>query len=717
MRLKTRHKKYKREIKKALNNKTLRDALGNFAVAWKESRDEVFKGLDFEDTREKARTIKEDSLSRLSSLINEFIENAQKAGTKIFQAETGEDVNEYIYNLAKKQGAKLLVKTKSMVTEEIELNNYLEKRDIKIVETDLAEWIIQLAGQRPSHMVMPAIHLTRKEVSGLFSKYAGYEVPPDVNQLVQEARLKLREYFLKADIGISGANMAIAESGTIVLVTNEGNAELVTSLPPIHVVIVGIEKIIPKMENVVTLLKLLPRSATAQKLTSYVSFITGPTPYKDRKRELHIIIVDNKRSLMLSEPKFREALYCIKCASCLNICPTYELIGGHVFGHKYCGGIGAVWTPFIHGMDKGAEILDACMGCMSCITTCPLKIDIPDMITELKKRRGEKEGLKPSKRVIFRTILKNRKVFHSLLKTLSIGQLPVTRGKPLLRHLPLVMADQFKFRSLPALSLKPLRNRIKEVTLSEKDKKKNVTVKKVTFFAGCLIDFIYPEIGEAVLRILLDQGIDVVFPYEQGCCGIPATFSGDFKTAKEMAKYNIEVLESADSDYIITACPTCTASLKNDYLSKLEGEKGWEERAKSLSEKVYDLSPFLVRVLKIKEGDLGEKTTNPLKITYHDSCHLKREMDVWKEPRELLTRSKGHQLIEMKNADRCCGFGGSFSLEYPEMSAPILKKKIDWIKETKAEAVSLDCPGCLLQILGGLDEKIARQRFITLPSS
>jgi iron-sulfur cluster protein len=303
-----------------------------------------------------------------------------------FRASSPEAVKEYILALAREKGVQRVVKSKSMASEEIHLNKALEAGGLRVTETDLGEWIVQLAGQRPSHMVMPAIHLTKEQVADLFSKEVDERLAADIPRLVEVAREQLRGEFLAADMGISGANVAVAETGTIVLVTNEGNARLVTTLPRVHVAIVGLEKLVEKLDDVVPIVTALPKSATGQLLTSYCTMLTGPAPDVDGgTKELHVILMDNRRSEMAADPQFKPALQCIRCASCLNVCPVYRVVGGHVFGKTYTGGIGAILTAWFDALKDSDDLQALCIQCGNCKEVCPGMIDIP----ELSSRSGD----------------------------------------------------------------------------------------------------------------------------------------------------------------------------------------------------------------------------------------------------------------------------------------------------------------------------------------
>src|ERR1017187_8556643 len=350
--------KFRESINKALHNPNLTGALGRFSEAYRISRQ---KGYDFEALRTQIAERKSYAASHLDELADLFTKNAEARGTKVFRTNDPAKVREYILNLARKNGVKSVVKSKSMASEEIHLNKHLEAAGIEVGETDLGERIIQLAGQTPSHMVMPAIHMTKEEVATVFNEQVEAGQKPDIPKLVKFARAKLRTKFLNAEMGITGANIAVAETGTLVIVTNEGNARLVTTLPKIHVAIVGLEKLMEKFEDVVPVLTALPKSATAQLMTSYVSMISGPVPNTDGSlKQLHVILMDNRRTEMSQDPKFKQAMQFIRCASCLNVCPVFRLVGGHVFGKIYTGGIGTILTAWFDALKASDDIQGLC---------------------------------------------------------------------------------------------------------------------------------------------------------------------------------------------------------------------------------------------------------------------------------------------------------------------------------------------------------------------
>jgi iron-sulfur cluster protein len=695
---KQRSRQYRERIDQALASPHLQGALHRFADAYATSREAAFAGLDFEAMRSEIAAIKDDVRERREELIAEFTRNAQAAGATVFLAGTAEEANDYILRLAREKGVGLAAKSKSMASEEIHLNKALEKEGIKTVETDLGEWIIQLAGQRPSHMVMPAIHMVKEEVAELFSKVTGKAEPAEIPHLVRLARQQLRQAYLEADMGISGANIAVAETGGIALVTNEGNARLVTTLPRIHVALVGIEKLVPTLEDAAAILRILPRNATAQLLTSYVTWVRGAVPCGEGEKELHIVLLDNGRSALAESPHCRDALRCIKCGACANVCPVYQTVGGHVFGHIYISAIGIILTAFFHGLDKAAEIVRACIGCRACVAVCPSKIDLESIILHLRETVGEEEGIGAGKALVFKKVLRNRKLFHSLIRAASLLQKPVTRGERTIRHLPLFFSSLTEWRTLPAIAEKPLRE------IWEKEEQKVDKPRfRAALFAGCLNDFVYPELGTALIRVMNRLGVEVIFPQKQNCCGVPALYSGDRETAVELARQNVEAMLEENPDYVLTTCPTCTLALQRDFVDHLMDNPVWAQRAERLSAITMDVSRFIVEILG--GSDTFKGLADPEKVTYHDSCHLKRGAGVWREPRELLATS-GRELVEMAHSDRCCGFGGSYSFtSHPAIARKILEDKVADIEKTGAVCVAMDCPGCMMQIRGGLEKK------------
>lgn len=686
----------RKKAEEAMSQKTLTGALGGFSEAYVISRAKAYEGMDFEELRTLIADIKGRAAQHLDELAELFKKNAEARGAKVFRTNDPEEVKKYILDLSKEKGVRRIVKSKSMASEEIHLNHDLAAAGINVKETDLGEWIIQLAGQRPSHMVLPAIHMTREQVADLFSKEVHERLTTDIPRLVKVARKELRKYFFEADMGISGANIAVAESGTIVLVTNEGNARLVTTLPKIHVVLVGLEKLVPTTQDAVPILKALPRSATGQLLTSYVSMISGPSPNTDgTPKEMHVILMDNRRTAMAADPQFRNALQCIRCAACLNVCPVYRLVGGHVFGHVYTGGIGTILTSWFNELKNASDIQGLCITCGRCKSVCPGKVDIPGLILEIRRRIVRKEGLPFVQKSAF-SVINNRGLFHSLLRAGYLAQKPFVR-EGFIRHLPMFFSGLAEFRSLPAIAENPFREKIKKI-------KQPQGREKVAFFSGCAIDFVYPEIGEALVKVLNRAGLEVVFPEEQACCGTPFRGSGAYDLAASAAIENIKALLKDDIRYVVTACASCASALKQEFVHVLEaeGKTEWADKARELAARTYDFSTFVTKLINEKRLEL-KNAGHPEKVTYHDSCHAKRYLGVYEEPR-ILIKKTGYDMVESYESDLCCGMGGSYTVKQPEISSRILQRKLKNIGETHADIVCMECPGCIMQIKGGLDK-------------
>lgn len=342
--------------------------------------------------RDRGRAIRRTTLEKLDEYLAELADNVTAAGGHVHWAADDAEACRIVSEIAVQSGAKLAVKSKSMTSEEIGLNHALDALGIQAVETDLGEWIIQLAGEPPSHIIAPAVHKTIGDVVTLFEAATGAdELPAEIPALTAVARQALRQQFLDAGIGISGVNFAVAESGTALIVTNEGNARLVSSLPPVHVAIMGIEKVVPRWDDVAVLLPLLTRSATGQRLTSYVTAITGPRRAGeiDGPQEFHLVILDNGRSDVLADD-YREALACIRCGACLNVCPVYTDVGGHAYGATYSGPIGAVITPLLAGLGEAPELPFASSLCGACLEACPMRIDLPRMLVALRNDAVER---------------------------------------------------------------------------------------------------------------------------------------------------------------------------------------------------------------------------------------------------------------------------------------------------------------------------------------
>lgn len=376
------HHEFMAASHEALNSANLQTALNRLGETLAAGNRTAFEKLPGSSLlRDKARAIKDHTLAHLDQYIEQLEAAIKARGGHVHFAADAIDAHQIVTGIANAAGAKRIVKSKSMVTEEIHLNHHLEAAGFEVTETDFGEYIIQLAGERPSHIVAPVVHKTVEEVAEVMNRRLDSDTPADAKALAQLARQKLRAKFHDADLGISGGNFLVAETGTVVLITNEGNGRLTTTVPRVHVAIVGIEKLIPKFSDLPVFLKVLARAATGQKLSIYTSIITGPRRpgEADGPEEFHLVLLDNGRSKILGSP-MRESLFCIRCGACLNACPVYRKIGGHAYGGVYSGPIGAVLTPLFDGLKQNQHQSHASSLCGACQAACPVKIQIPELL-------------------------------------------------------------------------------------------------------------------------------------------------------------------------------------------------------------------------------------------------------------------------------------------------------------------------------------------------
>ena len=428
---------------------------------------------DWEALQDKGRAIKAHTLDNLAYYLEMVERNVIASGGHIYFAKDAEAASNYVVNLAKERGIKLVIKGKSMVSEEMALNHRLEEEGIEPVETDLGEYIVQLAEETPFHIIAPAIHKSRGEVSELFVEKLNVPMYDNIEDLTREARDQLRQKFVDAGMGITGANFIVAETGTVTLVTNEGNGRMCTSMPKIHVAITGMEKVVPSIEDLGLFLRLLIRSATGQRISSYVTTVTGPRGEDevDGPEEFHLVIVDNGRSKMLADPNLREALYCLRCGACLNACPVYRKVGGHAYGWVYPGPIGAIVSPMLTNLSEAKDLPYASTLCGACKEACPVKINIPRMLLYLRKELTQGETYPEHKSVSMAesTAVKGWRASVSssfMMRLSNLGgrllQLPFVRGGRIDR-LPSPLSGWTKHRKFPAIASKPFRTRWKNI--------------------------------------------------------------------------------------------------------------------------------------------------------------------------------------------------------------------------------------------------------------
>jgi iron-sulfur cluster protein len=678
----------------------LKETLQAFYESWSAKRANSFLGLDFEALRQTLAEIKDDAIARQDLLLDRFEEQARRHGSRVLRARDGDEANRLVLEILEKNGAGRIVKSKSMVSEETRLNDFLLRHGVEPRETDLGEWIIQLAAESPTHMVMPAIHLTRQGVARILSKHLGREISAEIPALVRVAREELRREILESPAGLTGANALIAENGSVMVVTNEGNGRLVATAPPVHIVLASTEKVLAATTDALLLLKVLTKSATGQPISSYVSFIAGP-----HRREQYIILLDNHRSELRSDAKFREVLRCIKCSACLNVCPVYQVIGGEEFSHVYMGGIGSLLTAWIHGLVKSKDLAELCMGCHRCDEVCSTKIPIADLVVALKEKLIRETGKRFWKKVALDGVL-GHPVLHrgTFLAGRAAG--PFLRKEGYARGLPARLARYDRFRALPAPAPRSLSGRFGKAKRLLR-KKTPATKGPVTLFPGCLIQHVYPEVGLAALRVLARLGYDVVLG-PRTCCGFPPWNSGHSASARRAFRYVLKRIKRDGP--VVTLCPTCTTMLAQsgpDLILRAEADRrrragGWQAReARRFAERVVTFSQFVARHEREALQRLLPGGGPVKKVTYHDSCHHRSVLKASEDSRTLVQLATGSELVEMTGPASCCGFGGAFSVDHPEIAESILEDKLAAVAASGADIVALDCPGCLLQVRGG----------------
>ncbi len=701
---------FKERLKTALNSADLEVALNRAVPGLASRRNERFANEDFRARQKSAAQIRARALDRLPELIDQFTTEAEAAGCRVYLAADAAEARNRAGDICRASEAKMIVKGKSNLTEEIGLNEHLEELGIRVVETDLGEWIVQIAGDRPSHTLAPALHLTREQMTRLISEAAEREVPNDREALVRAARDMLRREFFEADVGISGGNFAIAETGTLVLVTNEGNGRLLSTLPPVYIAIIGVEKIVPTLQDVTDILPALTGSATGQKISTYVSFTTGPSRSADIEgiptlgahgpREVHVILVDNGRLAMREDRDFRSALNCVKCGACSNVCPPFRIVGGHAFGYVYSGPIGLVVTGHHHGFANIAEPQSLCVGCGACETVCPVGIPLPRLIGEVRNRVTQEKKGGAIKRSIIKGIARPRR-FSAGLRAAAKAQLPLTLGGQFTR-LP-VPGIKTGWRRLPAVTGNPLRDRTEQVDAIRPRTIPGSAAEgvSVALFPGCMTDWLYPEMGLAAIEVIRACGAEVTYPDAPSCCGLPAMNAGEPESARDMARQTIESLESVEADFILSPSASCAVAIRDDYVHLLRDDPDWSERARRLAARIVDFTGFLQRVARLPEGSFSRPGTAP-KVTYHDACQTNNVLGFKDEQRRIIRDVLGLKLTEMADSTMCCGFGGSFSFDHPDVSSRLLDRKLSRAGDTESAIIVTDNPGCIMQMRGGL---------------
>jgi len=654
---------FRKRVRKSLSDPNLQRALREAMIGLRGKRNRAFQSFDFAKGRADLKARRVANLQRLPELVQEFQTRLEEVGGIFHLARDAQAARLIIGEICLTAGAGIVTKSKSMATEEILLNPYLESLGMEVVETDLGERMVQLTHSHPSHLVAPAIHLTKEDAARVLG------VEPTVEAIQAEARRTLREKFIQASVGISGANAAIAETGTVMIVTNEGNADLTVTLPQVHIAVFGMDKVVASLDDATAILRMLARSATGQRMSAYVNWVTGPSRSADIEqsltigmhgpREMHCVVLDNGRTEMLADPMFAEALTCIRCGACSNACPPFMAVSGHQFGHIYNGPIGLVLTPFHHGHRVDDLPNSLCVQCNACQEICPVDIPLPRQI--LEHRRSARKPV---------------------AKTAMLSLWASTLIDPGLR-----LAAPFSglVPGAPArLAGRPYRDRVRPGGTGE----------TVSIFASCLVDRVLPGEGEALERILRAAGYRVEFPPAQWCCGLICANAGDFELGAKLSRGLTEALRSSTGP-IITPSTSCFGAFTIDAPEWGRSGEGQAE----VAARMRDSTRFVLELLETRP-ELVRQGAAETVVAYHDSCQSLRQLGIAEQPRRVLELA-GYDVVDLPDIANCCGFGGTFSMEWPEVAGRILDWKLEAVAKTGATVLASDNPGCLMHIGGG----------------
>jgi iron-sulfur cluster protein len=690
---------YREELKTALADSFVRGTLDKIAVNYRNTRERIFAVINEQEIVAANAVAKDYAMDHYDDLFAQFKQEAEKRGAIVHYAATGAEANAIIAKIARDNNVKLVTKPKSLTSKEILRNPALEAQGCEVVEGDLGEWILQLRGEYPGHLVLPAMHLSRYQVAETFSEVTRHKQDgEDILKLCMVARRVLRPKFAAADMGFTGANFLVAETGTVGICTNEGNARLVTTIPRVLVSLAGIDKLVATTREALNAQYVLARNGTGQPITSYVTWMSGAMGHPrnpDKKKIYHIVVLDNGRKALAKDPLCREALRCIRCGACANVCPVYRLVGGQAMGHVYVGAIGLILTYFFHGKDKARNIVQNCINCEACTQVCASAVNMPAIIAEIRARLNEEDG-SPIEYSLLATVLSNRKLFHTLLRFGKWAQKPVTRGSSYVRHLPEVFLKGQGFRALPAIADTPFRDMWEKLKAAGNPHARV----KVGLFAGCAQDFIYPEQLAAAVKLLRAKGFAVDFPMSQSCCGLPVQMMGERKAAEDVAKANMNAFDAASYDYIVTLCASCASHMKHSYARTLRKHPELTVKVEQFAMRIKDFSSFMRDVAQLSPDDFRKSAEG---VCYHSSCHLCRGMKITEQPRALIAMAANYKKAEEE--DVCCGFGGSYSIKFPEMAGEVLEKKLNNLEATGATILVTDCPGCVLQLRGGEEKR------------
>ena len=641
----------------------------------------------YEELRAETRRIKEEAIASLPERIEEVTEAIEENGGHVYVAQDAEDANRYIEGVMDEQDAEHLVKSKSMTTEELELNHHLEGAGYEVTETDLGEFVIQVADETPSHLIAPAMHRSPPDIAELFNEYFDLDEPlsEDPHELTEFARERVGERIREADVGLTGANFVVTETGTISIVTNEGNARKTAVTPPTHVAVTGIEKLIPTVSDLRPFLELIARTGTGQEIGAYLTLLTPPveTPSLDfdtgeygqpDDREFHLVLIDNGRMAMREDDQLRETLYCIRCGACSNACANFQSVGGHAFGGEtYSGGIGTGWEAGVHGLDSAADMNDLCTGCSQCVNKCPVKIDIPWINTVVRDRLNRSnesesfdflvDGLTPDAEPEGLDIQK--RLFGNIETFAKLGSIaPMLSNAAIESSAVQRLLDRFvgidSRRSLPTLADETL------VEWAAGRRRANPdSDREAVLYPDLYTNYFSPERGKAAVRVLEALGVAVRVPAVPESGRAPLS-QGMIDTADEKASAVYAALaEHLDADRdIVVVEPSDLAMFRTEY-ERLLPERSYSR----LSDGSYELFEYVYGLLENGAEIDALPTAVSEEITYHSHCQ-QRTLGLDAYTTEVLDRAG----YDVSTTDiECCGMAGSFGYksEYYELSMDV----------------------------------------------
>ncbi len=647
----------------------LQSALKRLRENYFKKRAVVERLFDLEALKTRVKVIKSSSTERMEQNASKLGELLRQRGIDFTIAKNKEEALNKILEILNSHSSKQIVKAKSLTTEEINLNEFLKEKGYTVTETDLGEWLVQINNQPPTHMTAPAIHMSREAVRELLNRKFGLRLSGDAREMVDFARKKIREHFSSADCGIIGANVISLESGSFFLLSNEGNIQNVIK-QPVVICIAGMDKIVETDSEAFDILNLLPKAATGQITTSYLDILKKPYG------AFHVILLDNGRSRIKEKTDYRQILHCIHCGACQNACPVYTTVSGLLFkGRAYAGPVGILLSYMVNDTDNLREFANMCIGCMACDDICSSRIEIQKLILKIKAEHTKRTpGIKG-------LIIKHMENHYWLLRLGAYITHFMFKESLKTGFEKVDKALGLDYRPLPGI--KPSFDLIKTPEA------------EVMLYAGCSTNFIYTQIGKHALSVAKKLGIRMGVIRQKSCCGAPAWYNGEESSARKAAHINVKQLAELGCEKILFLDPHCAHMVERDY--RFLNPEGGEE----VSNRVICASVFFIDELRRK--GIPAKAIGGF-IGYHHPCHLKRGLHGSDALHDFLKEHEPN-FVEIRDADRCCGFAGSYSIMHPYISKKLLHEKLENIRKGSLQVLVTACPGCIMQISGGIKKQ------------